>query len=442
MLQKEIGKSSKKKIMKPKTMVIGLGPDYNYDVDNHHKWRKHNTRYASNHGASLISRTLIDYFKADYVDNFDNIEEYKDKYDLCVIAFATHITERRDVSIYTDFVKKMNIKTVAFSLGIQDYSPSSSSLKSLHISLVELLNYCVDSSGFLGVRGPHTASVLIKEGFSQKNIIQIGCPTAFAPLNRGLVIKKKKAFTKPIIVFHRTMAGLNKKIIGGAPLLGQDFLDEVVFKNNIDNNQIIKKNELANYHKYSNGKFTLRQIKENGIFADTFNEWFKIVGEYDFVLGARLHGCMAALIQGIPAVMLARDVRVQEIAEFYKIPYIKYEDVGGKTIDEIYMEADFTEFNNLYKYRFDNFMKLLSELEILDHLSFEQSIPKDYHFSLDDLNANTEILFSEIKDLSISLDDLNFKHSDELQKLNKKVDRITSAIKKIPGISLVKNILK
>lgn len=423
-------------------MVIGLGPDYNYDIDNHQKWVTYNTRYASNHGASLISRTLIDYFDADYIDDLQNVEDYKDKYDLCVIAFATHITERRDVSIYTDFVKKLNIKTVAFSLGIQDYAPSSYSLSSLHCSLLDLLNYCIKSSGFIGVRGPHTASTLIKEGFNQKQIIQIGCPTAFAPLNRDLFIKKKNNFTKPIIVFHRTMGELNKYILGGAPLLGQDFLDEVIFKKDIDDNQVIKKNELLNYGKQPNGEYALNQIAENGIFADTFDEWFKTVGEHDFVIGARLHGCIAALIQGIPAVMIARDVRVQEIAEFYKIPYIKYEDIGNKTIDDIYKEADFTEFNNLYKYRFDNFMKLMSDLEIVDYLSFERDIPKNYSYTVDDLNANTEILFSEIKDLSKSLNDLDHKYSNEIKKLNKRVDGVLNSIKKVPGINLVKKILK
>jgi len=428
--------------MKLKAMVIGLGPEYNYDVNNHEKWNKSNTRYASNHGASLISRTIIDYFNADYIDDFSKFEEYKKKYDLCVIAFATHITDWRDVSIYTNFVQKMNIKTIAFSLGIQDYSTSSSNLNSLHPSLNELLKYCIKSSGFIGVRGPYTASALLKGGFKQKNIIQIGCPTIFSPLNRDLIIKKKDNFKKPIIVFHRTMAELNQKILGGAPLLGQDFLDEVIFQNDIDDNQIIKKMELDSYSKLVNGGYALNRIKENGIFVNTFDDWFKIIGEHDFVIGARLHGCISALIQGIPAVMIARDVRVQEIAEFYKIPYLKYEDIGEKSISEIYDEADFTAFNKLYKHRFDNFMKLIGDLKIIEHLSFEKNVPPNYFYSIDDLNTNTEILFSEIKDLSFGLNDMKLKYSKDVLVLNKRMDKIISVLKKIPGFTLVKKIMK
>ncbi|HLT71717.1 MAG TPA: hypothetical protein VKZ75_03665, partial [Cyclobacteriaceae bacterium] len=59
-----------------KVMVIGLSPVYNYpgDLD---KWSSENTRFASNHGASLISRTLMKMFDADYVDDFSKVEEYR-----------------------------------------------------------------------------------------------------------------------------------------------------------------------------------------------------------------------------------------------------------------------------------------------------------------------------------------------------------------------------
>src|SRR5690606_21682843 len=123
--------------MEKRTMVIGLGPEYNYDINNHEVWSNDSTKYASNHGASFISRTLIDYFNADYIDDFSQVSKYKDNYDLCVIAFATHITEKRDVSRYAEFIKALQIKTVAFSLGIQDYSGSLYIVNTIHPSLRE-----------------------------------------------------------------------------------------------------------------------------------------------------------------------------------------------------------------------------------------------------------------------------------------------------------------
>lgn len=423
-------------------MVIGLGPEYNYNIDNHNLWKEDNTKYASNHGASLISRTLINFFDADFVDDFTDIDSLKKKYDLCVIAFATHVTEKRDVSRYSTFVKALGIKTIAFSLGIQDYSSSANSLKSLHPSLVQLLQYVIQSSGFIGVRGPHTASTLLKEGFKQKHIIQFGCPTLFGPLKRNLNIKKTEKFEKPLVVYHRTMATLNQNLLRNVPILGQDFLDEVVFKEDVDINQPIKQMEINNYKSYKNGDFALEEISKNGVFKDTFKEWFEFVGEHDFVFGARLHGCIAALIQGIPAVMIARDIRVEEIAEFYKIPYIKYEDVGNMTIEDIYDQADFTSFNQLFEHRFDNFIKLMNDLNVLDRIDGDFNIPDAYYYSVDDLNANTEIFFSEIKSITNRVNTLENKYLEDVKTLNKRFNKLIKAIKSIPGASILKKVLK
>lgn len=435
--------------MEKRTMVIGLGPEYNYDINNHEAWSKDNTKYASNHGASFISRTLIDFFNADYVDDFSDISRYKDKYDLCVIAFATHITERRDVSRYADFIKALQIKTVAFSLGIQDYSGSSFIVNTIHSSLKELLDYVIASSGQIGVRGPNTASVLIKAGYRPESIFRFGCPTIYSPLNRNLKINKKGSFKKPMIVFHRTMAELNKDLIGGALLLGQDFLDELVFNDKVKEDHFLKEIELKKYAEHKNGSFTLKKIKENGIFHRTYDEWLQEIKKSDFVLGARLHGCLEALSLGIPAVMIARDIRVQEIAEFYKIPYIKYEDVGNLTIEEIYENADFTAFNELYPHRYNNFLKLMEDLKIVDHLSFKAEIPKDYWFSKEDVNADVSIIYSELKDLSERIDaldkqtQLKIAHTDnKLKKIDKKLNKIIASIKKLPGVNIIKGLLK
>lgn len=423
-------------------MVIGLGPEYNYDVTNHKIWSKENTKYASNHGASFISRTLIDFFDADYIDDLSRVDEYRLKYDLCVIAFATHITNWRDVSKYAHFVKKLQIKTVAFSLGIQDYSGSSSKVNKIHHSLKELLDYVIESSGCVGVRGPHTASVLIKSGYMAEKIVTIGCPTIYSSLDKNLMLHKKDGFKKPLIVFHRTMADLNKDLISGAPLLGQDFLDEVVFRNDIAEDQPIRISEIEQYNKHLNGSFTLKKIKENGKFFSTFDEWFQEIKKHDFVVGARLHGCLAAISQGIPAVMLARDIRVQEIAEFYKIPYIKYQDVGELTIEEIYEKADFSQFNKLYPHRFENFIKLMDELNIKDNLTFHEESPKEYWYSKEDLNANVSILYKEMAALAIKVENLEKETSIKVKKIDKKLEKLITKMKKIPGYKQISKLFK
>lgn len=421
-------------------MIIGLGPEYNYEVSDHSLWKNDSTLYASNHGASLISRTLIEFFDGDYISDLSQVEKYREQYDLCVIAFATHITNNRDVSPYADFVKKLGIKTVAFSLGIQDYSGSSAAVGRIHPSLKELLDYVIDSSGIVGVRGPFTASVLVKNGYSASSIREIGCPTMYRNLDPDMKITKPGSYSNPRIVYHRTMAGLNETLLEGAPFIGQDFLDEVVFDQSISEDQPIRKSELEQYSKLKNAEYALSKIRKEGIFHRTFQPWWEEVGKADFVVGARLHGSVAALLQGIPAVMLARDIRVKEIATFYGLPFFTFDEVAGRSIADIFDEVSYAEFNSLYKFRYNSFMQLLADLDLAGHLSFElqEHQGADTSKNLDD---HLDIIYAELFALNEKLD-AQGSQIEQVKITTNKLKKVLEKLNKLPGSDILKGFLK
>lgn len=49
--------------------------------------------------------------------------------------------------------------------------------------------------------------------------------------------------------------------------------------------------------------------------------WFTALAGYDFSFGSRIHGNIAALLAGTPAVVLAHDARTRELADYHQIPY-------------------------------------------------------------------------------------------------------------------------
>ncbi len=374
-----------------KAMIIGLGPEYNYP-GSFSKWSKENTRYASNHGASLISRTLAKQFNADYVDDFSDVKALKKKYDLCIVAFATHITCWRDVAIYADAIEKLDMKTVAFSLGVQDYSGNLGEVTSLHPSIKRLLRQVSERSSLLGVRGHYTASILYKHGF--KNAVPIGCPTLFWGLRSNLQIKKPESYKRPLVAYHRTLSCKNLDIIKNVPLLGQDFLDEAVFTNNLEHDTKLKKCELKEYEKQGDIDNVMKVINNNGVFYKKFADWFDFIKKHDFVFGARLHGCIAALVQGIPAVLITRDLRTAEIAELFNIPCVSYENLISKTIDELYDSADYTEFNKTYKLRYKNYLSLLEENKLSHNLE-PVDAATEFVYSAYDVRTSLQILHAD-----------------------------------------------
>jgi hypothetical protein len=349
-----------------KTMIIGLSPEYNYP-GSFEKWRSNNTYYASNHGASFICQALLRQFDADYIDDFSDIPALRNKYDVCVLALSTHIHRKRDISYLSDVVEKLEMKTIALSLGMEDYIAEANDIVELHPSVIRLLRLVSTRSEAIGVRGPHTASVLQKHGFD--NIIPVGCPTLQWQLHDNLHIHKNKSMTKPLIVYHRTICAYGLEAMKSATILGQDFLDEVIFTNNRNNDNLLHKQEMSQYLKFYDYKTVLATIYRNGIFPNRYKLWFDIIGAHDFVIGARLHGCIAALIQGVPAVLVPRDLRMKELADFYNIPTASIEDIQKKSIEQIFDEIDFSNFKKTHKDRYKNYYAFLEKNKLVHKLN-------------------------------------------------------------------------
>jgi hypothetical protein len=346
-----------------KAMVLGLRPDYFYP-GKLSLWHSNNTLYAANMGASMICRALLRQFNADYIEQFDDSDYLKSNYDVCIMALATHLHPTRDISFFTDLVEKLEIRTVLLSAGIKDYETQLSKDYRIHPSVVRLLQIVSSRSKWIGVRGPYSASVLHNYGF--KNVVPIGCPSMYGGLNRGLSINKPPNFSKPLLVYHRSLLHSCPELIVKTTLLGQDFEDEVIFTETLKDDEELRRFIEGFYNSRGELENTKRILKHNGVFFLEFKKWFDFIGEHDFVVGPRLHGCLGALIQGIPAVMTPRDLRGREVAEFYKLPTATYEDLNSKPLQEIYETASFEEFNRLYAKRYEKYVKLLEE-NLLEH---------------------------------------------------------------------------
>jgi hypothetical protein len=271
---------------------------------------------------------------------------------------------------------------------MEDYVAAPNDIMELHHSVIRLLRLVSERSEAIGVRGPHTASILQKQGF--KNIIPIGCPSLHWQLKDNIRIHKNNSMTKPLIVYHRTMSSYGLEAMKSATILGQDFLDEVIFTNNRNNDDSLYKQEMSQYLQLDDYKTVLAIINRNGIFPNRYRLWFDIIGAHDFVIGPRLHGCIAGLVQGIPAVLVPRDLRVKEIADFYNIPTVSMEDMQKNSIRQIFNEVDFSNFKKTHKDRYKNYHAFLQKNKLVHQLtsptpydddSFEVSLKLTFNFS-------------------------------------------------------------
>ncbi len=238
----------------------------------------------------------------------------------------------------------------------------------------------------------------------------IGCPTLYWNLDANLSINKPNTIEMPALVYHRTISDQQGfHLIKDVPLIGQDFLDEAIFTKNLTKDEKLLKSELKEYESYPNNEEAFKIIEKNGLFHSSFQSWFDYIGTRDFIVGPRLHGCICALIQGIPAVMFARDLRVREIADFFNIPCINYDKLTKKKgIQQIFDEADFTKFNETYKVRYNNYVKFLAENGLNSNLDVT-SLISDLIYTNQDVRNMNYILNKDIQDIKLQLND--FKHA-------------------------------
>jgi hypothetical protein len=77
-------------------------------------------------------------------------------------------------------------------------------------------------------------------------------------------------------------------------------------------------------------------------------EWLAAMSGYDFVLGTRFHGAIAAIENGTPARVICHDTRTTEMCQFLGIPHIGLLELESIKISELYEGADLSLLAHRY----------------------------------------------------------------------------------------------
>ena len=86
------------------------------------------------------------------------------------------------------------------------------------------------------------------------------------------------------------------------------------------------------------------------------------LAQYDFSFGTRIHGNIAALLAGTPALLLAHDSRTLELAEYHEIPHRTVTSIGdGADAVSLNAECDWNRLNKAHRDRWDTFASFLED---------------------------------------------------------------------------------
>lgn len=215
----------------------------------------------------------------------------------------------------------------------------------------------------LGVRTEYDAELLVKNGI--KNVQVIGCPSLYYHMNRDFKVDDNKHELNSVNFNFTTdfaNLGISQR---DAVEIHWPMLLYFIWKyerNECKVDYTMQKPPFAEINDIHSILLTYGEVhrfySDCGRYFYNIEEWINGIKNYnDFSMGSRFHGNVAAILAGVPTLMVNVDKRMKGMNDFYKIPSIDISEFDMNKPLEYYRElADYTEFNKNYSQAYDKFV--------------------------------------------------------------------------------------
>ena len=319
----------------------------------------------SNASHRLLSRQDNEVVSNQFKTDVSKAARINEEYDVFVVPLANAFRPsfQKQLDALSDLIEQLSIPVVVLGVGAQAGTHRNlERLDPIEASVKRFVILVLDRSPAIGVRGDVTAEYLQNLGFSDVEVI--GCPSLFM---RGPDLRVEKTLPR---LTRRSPVAINispyVKQMGPITMAAHERYPNLVYvaqdrntlrlllEGDADPKDVGKRSQLPvheTHPMYREGKIRF--------FLDPWT-WFDFLGTRDFSFGTRIHGNIASLLAGTPAVVLAHDSRTLELADYHEIPYRLVTEVP-KDVDpaDLYAEADFSGFNSGHQKRWETFASFM-----------------------------------------------------------------------------------
>lgn len=305
----------------------------------------------------------------------DPPEHVRQNFDRIVLPSANYLSRHFDLSEWARFVESVDLPCLMVGLGAQ--APDNKNiLTNIPKGTVQFVKAVAERSQSIGARGDYTAEVLKKFGID--NVEAVGCPSFYTGLSRPLCVAKRRfsdihniAVTgSSNVIPHsydpRLAEQVERKLFrmadaGNFAYVLQSELPEILYLEKAVMNRKLALKRSAKIMGYASVDAYAATIRRIGkIFFDV-REWFDWIKSQGFVIGTRLHGAVAALLQGIPALVVCHDMRTREMCELMRFPHVSLSAARDLSLEEMYGQADFPEMNRHYVFMRSKYIEFLEK---------------------------------------------------------------------------------
>lgn len=304
-----------------------------------------------NSGNMMFTESLRRVLKNSVMSGFGFDRNVLADRDIIVLAAANWINEYEDFGWLYQVLA--NVKLPVMLVGVGAQASLSNSIPKLKPGTLNLLKLVAERSVSIGARGEFTCDVLNHYGI--KSGVVTGCPSM-------LLVGKEwpQAFRLPTtnnVVLHATRHGFglcdefqrflySQAMRGGYDILLQSEEADIYYAlRRTGNDDIMAKAWPPVSFAYScdeEGRIA-SYLANHGLFYLNYPAWIDGMASKTFCFGTRIHGTIASLISGTPAVLIAHDSRTLELAKSMSLPYVVSTKVS--TVRDL----DLTEYMNLFR---------------------------------------------------------------------------------------------
>ncbi|MBQ8973158.1 MAG: polysaccharide pyruvyl transferase family protein [Clostridia bacterium] len=276
----------------------------------------------------------------------------------------------------TRFIRKLRIPCVVAGVGIQ-----ASSVEELRRGFPfdedvrSFMNAVLERSAAVGVRGAFTAEYLRRLGYIEdRDFAVIGCPSMYSrgdalPLIKPMpndenarVCVNGKADSAPEIRAF-TMEGC--RLFPNYTYVAQNIEEMWLLRAGLPVLPTTRRLP-PKYVPATRLNHLMRESRAVGYL--NARSWISAMVSADFCFGCNIHGNVAAILSGAPALVLAKDLRVAELAEYHEIPLVTLEEMrGGLRFEDAIARANWHSVSANHPARFRKFVNFLN-INNLEHI--------------------------------------------------------------------------
>ncbi|KQL57043.1 MULTISPECIES: polysaccharide pyruvyl transferase family protein [Bacillaceae] len=319
--------------------------------------------------AYSIYRTLttseVELVPDNYRINHNDAEKINEEYDAYVIPLADAFREQFIPALkrYTELINKLTIPVYVIGVGLRaPFEPKLDEGFPFDKAVKDFVSAVLSKSSMIGVRGEITAKYLSKLGFKEgTDHIVIGCPSMYS-FGRDLNIRETN-------ITPNSKISVNSSMLSPENVLS--FIDRSMkeYPNHYFIPQWMKEKILVytGVSSLKENKYYPTSMKDdvykNGRVPFFLNAqtWIDFLKNVDFSFGARLHGNITATIAGTPSILLPKDARMRELAEYHKLTHVFADKITDDTrLSDLIEQADFKSPETVQHKNFDKFIEFLN----------------------------------------------------------------------------------